>query len=234
MSDLKPCPFCGFTDVEPYRSGDNNHYVECPRCGTFGPDCDSRQEAIDVWNTRADSATLAAAVQVEREACARIADVHRGCHAPKVYGFDLGADLTGRGIAEQIRSRGPAPAVDVMAVVREYVKSMTDLDPERGPRRYREARKALESLVLPNGEGRSCTCDHDHVEHDEHRPWCGGPHPTESVLDVVRRFLAAFDAHVASFPRGGVENAYDAIQFDKELTALRALVDGEGKGEGKP
>lgn len=143
-----------------------------------------------------------------------------------------GTAVYGIGLAQAVVNARPSPAVDVLAVVREYVESMTDLDPERGPQRYREALKALDALVSPtSSEGRSCTCDHDHAEHDEHRPWCGGPPPKESIFDVVRRFLVALDACASSRRRADIEKAHEEIQFDKQLTALRSLVDGSPKAE---
>lgn len=176
-----------------------------------------------------------AAVQGEREACARVAEGGSFLHS------DSPEARFGKECAAAIRRR-TSPAVDVLGVVREYVESSTDLDPERGPQRYREALSALTALVPPTTTSdRPCTCDHDHVEHDEHRPWCGGPRPTESVLDVVRRYVKArraYDAAWLDFDAINDSDAHSVDPFAEELgvagEALAALVDASPKAETKP
>lgn len=59
MSALKPCPFCGSTNLTaPTRADD---YVTCNACRVFGPSADVPErtqsdiriaDAIDRWNTR--------------------------------------------------------------------------------------------------------------------------------------------------------------------------------------
>lgn len=49
MVDLKPCLFCGSSDVEVGMFG-LEWCVECQDCGAFGPNRTSRDEAIDGWN----------------------------------------------------------------------------------------------------------------------------------------------------------------------------------------
>ena len=53
MNNLKPCPFCGGTDL---RMGEAHEavYVNCPDCDTDGPMRHTDQEAITAWNTRAE------------------------------------------------------------------------------------------------------------------------------------------------------------------------------------
>lgn len=53
---LKPCPFCGSCDDLQFL--DDNDYetvqVNCLECGTCGPEADTRREALDLWNRRAE------------------------------------------------------------------------------------------------------------------------------------------------------------------------------------
>ena len=78
-------------------------------------------------------ADVSAAVQAEREACARIVEqwtrtascgeVHPQCDVLcSSSGHEVPFDGAAK-VANAIRSRGPAPAVDVLGVVREYVES---------------------------------------------------------------------------------------------------------------
>ena len=69
-SELKPCPFCGsdnvFVQCMVYMlEGYKRHYVECYDCGadvgviknpngTFGAFYETKQQAIDAWNQRAE------------------------------------------------------------------------------------------------------------------------------------------------------------------------------------
>ena len=49
-SAIAPCPFCG--GVAKHTFGMNEHWVSCTGCGTSGPMADTKQKALDVWNTR--------------------------------------------------------------------------------------------------------------------------------------------------------------------------------------
>lgn len=58
MSDeLKPCPFCGCSDVSMYTNGtdvdDYSYVVECDGCGcTLDTGFESEERAIEEWNRR--------------------------------------------------------------------------------------------------------------------------------------------------------------------------------------
>jgi hypothetical protein len=61
MSDLKPCPWCNSTDVEPNDYGADEYFV-CRKCNAYGPIDD---EDGTLWNTRAAPAPAVAALQAE-------------------------------------------------------------------------------------------------------------------------------------------------------------------------
>lgn len=48
MMEIKPCPFCENENLE--VKGSNTRFVRCERCGTFGPDAKSDEEAVRFWN----------------------------------------------------------------------------------------------------------------------------------------------------------------------------------------
>ncbi len=54
---LKPCPFCGSTDLYIFHDHGHNWQVICDcyvreGCGASGGYRHSREEAIEAWNTR--------------------------------------------------------------------------------------------------------------------------------------------------------------------------------------
>ena len=51
MVELLPCPFCGSVNQTVKHSGRWGWFVSCG-CAAVGPSADSRQSAIDKWNSR--------------------------------------------------------------------------------------------------------------------------------------------------------------------------------------
>jgi len=58
METLKPCPFCG--GKAEVRLFWGNYVISCKGCpgGTFPRKGMTKEEAIEVWNRRADNAVL--------------------------------------------------------------------------------------------------------------------------------------------------------------------------------
>ena len=54
MSKLKPCPFCGSTNISCADAGlfTDVWFVQCDECYATFPHFDSEQEAINAWNCR--------------------------------------------------------------------------------------------------------------------------------------------------------------------------------------
>ena len=52
--ELKPCPFCGGTNIYCEDAGHKTDvwFVQCDDCGATFPHFDSKAEAIKAWNTR--------------------------------------------------------------------------------------------------------------------------------------------------------------------------------------
>ena len=54
MAELKPCPFCGDTQLTIINVYGEDYYVHCDTCTTCGPSGETEQEAIEAWNRRAE------------------------------------------------------------------------------------------------------------------------------------------------------------------------------------
>lgn len=53
--EMKPCPFCGKTTVSVYGMGDEEHWIaDCMSCEANIDYCKSEEQAIELWNRRAD------------------------------------------------------------------------------------------------------------------------------------------------------------------------------------
>jgi len=69
-SELKPCPFCGGTDVNLHHSAKTfMSWVSCKSCGLDAPSETgvTDEEAITYWNTRSQAEELLAAERAEKE-----------------------------------------------------------------------------------------------------------------------------------------------------------------------
>lgn len=69
MSDLLPCPFCGFDTCIAHPNSLSVVQlarVSCPNCETSGPEVPDLQGAIAAWNRRATPAPVAPSDLVER------------------------------------------------------------------------------------------------------------------------------------------------------------------------
>lgn len=108
-------------------------------------------------------ADLAAAVQVEREECAKIAEKSYALENPYGPLFGAGSSFAAEHAAKMIRSR-PSPAIDVIGVVREYVEALDAwhrIEPfslikaiNAVSGRINKALAALRALVDGKGEGK--------------------------------------------------------------------------------
>lgn len=57
MAELKPCPFCGSTNISCADAGHKTDiwFVQCENCGATFPHFDSETEAAEAWNGRVDN-----------------------------------------------------------------------------------------------------------------------------------------------------------------------------------
>lgn len=78
MIDLKPCPFCGGTDVNLRQHlATNMSWVSCGECGLEAPSETGWTDdiAIEYWNTRAPSDEIDRAHVAFRALMAKLADL---------------------------------------------------------------------------------------------------------------------------------------------------------------
>lgn len=55
---LKPCPFCGATDVSHWISDFGDHVVSCNVCFAQGSPAKTEEKAIAAWNRRTNSVMI--------------------------------------------------------------------------------------------------------------------------------------------------------------------------------
>ena len=73
MEELKPCPFCGSSNVTMHELNPNS-YARCRGCGAEGGLRDSHDKAADAWNRRADAKELVVRFNVSDEQVRRMVD----------------------------------------------------------------------------------------------------------------------------------------------------------------
>lgn len=49
---LEPCPFCGNTGVDDIVVVGSRAWITCNNCRTLGPEAETREEAVKLWNKR--------------------------------------------------------------------------------------------------------------------------------------------------------------------------------------
>lgn len=73
MEELKPCPFCGSSNVVLYEMNPNS-YARCRGCGAEGSLRSSHDEAAAAWDSRTDAKELVVRLNVSDEQVRRMVD----------------------------------------------------------------------------------------------------------------------------------------------------------------
>jgi Lar family restriction alleviation protein len=97
MSDLiiKPCPFCGYADVEICEVEPGRIAIDCPECETIGPFADTPEDAAELWNIpallaeahAAERTTLLRRLSIITEQCQSVEKRLGEMHNVKVSGL---------------------------------------------------------------------------------------------------------------------------------------------------
>ncbi len=83
---LKPCPFCGGTNIALLNGGLGNRFVHCDDCRATTDD-GSEERAIAAWNRRTPAVATGGVTEARVEAAAR------EIYALDVYGSVAGGDV---------------------------------------------------------------------------------------------------------------------------------------------
>lgn len=79
MGDLKPCPFCGETELSTCRDEFGERVTFCDNCGVCGPPSeDDTEQILEAWNTRATTPEVKALVEASTALRDQIARWHEG------------------------------------------------------------------------------------------------------------------------------------------------------------
>lgn len=73
MEELKPCPFCGSSNVTLYEMNPNS-YARCRDCGAEGSLCGSHDKAAAAWNRRTNAKELVVRINISDEQVRRMVD----------------------------------------------------------------------------------------------------------------------------------------------------------------
>ena len=199
MSDLKPCPFCGGRAEKEGHDDLPLGRVKCRNCQIHTMWYANIDDAASVWNTRADSAALAAAVQAEREAIIQFAE-----YAERVAREKSGEHWEGRScasfaIANFVRSRGPAVVCQ-----------------ECNGERWHEYQNPLTGEITNRTPCAACNGAEE----------VPGPAPAVDARGIVREYVEAHAGLDNEFEIRSEESIAAETRFESAFAALRALVDG--------
>lgn len=159
-TEIKPCAFCGEYDGECAISGVPNHQgkqkfaVYCNGCFSEGPPAETKEEAIEAWNTRSPTPAASGAAPAEFDPWLRTICIT----APPPQAYDLAkqawAQGMKRGAALASREASSATLTDERIVELWVEHGLDELDPEAFARVIeREVRAALASpQVAPESD----------------------------------------------------------------------------------
>jgi Lar family restriction alleviation protein len=88
--ELKPCPFCGSTNIKFYNyahARDPDSFYQCADCGTIpGKHVNGEEAARREWNRRAASPLMQNGPKGEALSLAELAERFAGCDCPEIVG----------------------------------------------------------------------------------------------------------------------------------------------------
>ena len=78
MGETAPCPFCGSYATFSDSWGPNGFFVRCNECDAFGPDKETREESVAVWNEVSRLVALGRATEQQNQHMTFIGPVEPG------------------------------------------------------------------------------------------------------------------------------------------------------------